>query len=92
MDEQIPFTHSYVETQCADPWVGLYTGSRDETSEAAMLEYLAEAGIVVLNSRKVTASEQVVCMACTCPSNSVFEVAVADKDVADLEALGFTPL
>lgn len=93
LDPTLPFTHRYLETQCADPWADRYTGSRDETSEAAMRAFLADAGIGVRNSQKVYAdSLGLVCAACTCPSGAAFEVAVRPQDVADLEALGFTPI
>lgn len=88
-----PYTHRYTETQCADPWVDRYTGSRDDTSEAAMLDYLAAAGISVLNSRKITADTTLItCAACDCPSGAMFEVAVPASDANELEALGFIPI
>ncbi|GAB4422258.1 MAG: hypothetical protein OHK0039_38120 [Bacteroidia bacterium] len=88
-----PFTHSYAETLCADPWASLVGTDGIATVEDALEQYLTDEGIDLIDvAIEAAATDFITCQACQCSSGRSLRVQVDTSDFAALETLGFVRL
>ncbi len=85
-EDEFGKTWVYIEeTQCANPWDGLGSGS----TENNVTEYLKKHKIRVYDVKVTVYSPGPSCNACFCPSGRVILVLIRLKDIKKIKNLGF---